>query len=529
MRVTGGWMSKKNLSAVLLAAALPALAGATGTPAVTPPYVAARTERECMDQWRRWIPDPRPRAGTDEGLPPEKMCENSSQLPADGGRCKEIYEAILAAYSNAESSVQKVCALVPKAYAAQCDSQGKCLRGTAEFQQEYATNLSIHEKYVTQLIEEMDRMAKLGLETTEQYANDLKEFKASPDKTQATEKARRHGSGTIADAIEKHDGQDAESVLALLQKVRNSSTITDQELDRVRSPYVFEQLQASATAFDQKRDLEEYARSLRSQQREAQSHATKIGQQSTNMNSMSQSSTPSGLNIPSAASAVASGPVGSTGYPVPQFSGGSAYPEGIEAKLASGPKARASSETASRGSTGNLLDLSIGAGKASAVAAIAPAGSTAGSSAGEVNVSNASVPVKGSLRDELRARLARQRAATGAGKDDGASVGSDKEKAIAAGKKEAAEKEVLAASGEQFDNSRIPAMLLNSENEGAVKDLVNDFERSMSGDRSPASIDAQGGNEILTSESPSLFLRLKEVHERCLKRGCVAKVAKGKM
>jgi|GEM_PF-4062671 len=534
MSKTGDWKMRSKFAGTLIFTLLAGSAFAKDpapAPGNKPPRFAQlpppKTVNECLEQWRSRIADPRPNGKY--GLPPDQMCQNSMQITADQGRCKKIYEAVIEAYNNAAGSVKMVCELVPQAAAAKCDGQGNCVGGTAEFRKKYAENLEIHYGYVDELVKKMDEMGKLGLEVSEQYAADLREFKAAPDPTQPSDKARGHGGATAAEALRNHAGQDAESILNLIQKARQYSTITQNEVDRMKSPYVFEQLQASATAFDQKRDLQEYAESLRNQQREAASQAVRLEQQSSNMNSLTQASTLPALGalgaLPSPGSVTGSAE-NSAAYPVAQLSGSTPPPltEVDASNQAGTPRARSVRAPIAAASAANQL---AGATKVGGVVVAEGALASAPGAAAALNSTTASMPGGSSLREELRNKLARNsRSFRGMGGAEGATLSTGKEGRSAAARAEAAN-EVLAETGSQFESAPIEAaMMKNSETEGAVKDMVNSFQNSL-GDRSPASNDTESGNEILTSESPSLFLRLKEVHVRCVKRGCVGRVTKG--
>jgi hypothetical protein len=547
MRGTGGRMTKikcaslgiSGFCALLL---MPSLALANSVDARrslqrNPP----KTTAECMSQWRGLMADPRPDS-KGNGLPPDKMCENSRRLPADEGKCKMIYEEVLKAYTEAERSVKTLCDLVPQAYAARCDGQGTCQSGPSAFHEKYASALQTHNDNVRSLITKMDEMAHVGLNQSEKFANDLKELKGAMDPRLNTETARRHGGATVTDALRNHSGQDAEAVLRILQRARETSTISQSEIERsIKSPYIFESMQASAVALDQKRDLEQYSQSLAQQRTEAARVAATTQARSTDMSSVNGSG--NGINLPSGMPAIpmAAAPAASGGdISVPSGSaytpGAYASAGGIEApapggglrnSLAAGRVYGAGVGATSVGTSGT------GSGSAGGVvASLAAETIGAGTAASSSPQTTAASRPGGSLRDSLRARLAAR---------NGGGIGEGGEGAIASagrrgGYATGPDGKPLVGAAELDPNDpnagRMPPMAMqNSETEDAVKALVSDFENSMGGGagRSPAS-ESDISNAILASDTPSLFLRLKEVHVRCVKRGCVTQLhGKGKI
>ena len=545
MRGTGGRVKKINwasmgLSSLCALMLAPSLALANSVDARrslqrTPP----RTTAECMSQWRGLMADPRP-DNKGNGLPPDKMCENSRRLPADEGKCKMIYEEVLKAYSEAERSVKSLCDLVPQAYAARCDGQGGCQQGTAAFQEKYAAALQTHNDNVRSLITKMDEMANVGMNQSEQLANDIKELKGAMDPRLNTETARRNGGSTVTEALRNHSGQDAEAVLRILQRARETSTISQSEIERsIKSPYIFESMQASAVALDQKRDLEQYSQSLAQQRTEATRVASTTQARSTDMSSVNGSG--NGINLPSGMPAIpmAAAPAASGGdISVPSGSaytpGAYASASGIEAPSPGGGVKNSLSTGmvygAGMGAT-NVASSGTGSGSTGAVVASLPTDPAGNGTAASTspNTTAASKP-GGSLRDSLRARLAAR---------NGGIIGEGAEGAIASagrrgGYATGPDGKPLVGAAELDSNDpnagRMPPMAMqNSETEDAVKALVSDFESSLGGGRSPAS-EADVSNAILASDTPSLFLRLKEVHVRCVKRGCVTQLhGKGKI
>lgn len=543
MRGTGGWgMQRKTalmaITIYFLGAAAAFATGAGGgatDSARRASRPAPRTTAECMSQWRSLMADPRPdRHGN--GLPPDDMCQNSRRLPADEGRCKKIYVEVINAYTEAETSVKKLCNLVPRAYAAQCDNQGDCLRATTAFQREYSAAIREHNENVRNLINRMDESAKLGMDASEQFAHDLKELKASTDMTISTETARRHGGSTIADALRNHSGQDAETVLRILQRARETSTISQQEIEQsIASPYVFESLQASAAALDQKRDLEEYSKSLSEQGAAVSRMAETGGGRGVSMSSVNGSGESSILPSGLPALQLAAPALGTTGGDV--TAPASAYPSTSatayvdDAEAPSARRTPAARNQLGKGVSGTEVSATgkgVGVDGALVAATDSPsADGTAASSAGPTAGPGRTGP---SIRDTLKARLARRAAALGEGVsgEDGARAGNRAGYAIGPDGRPLIGGATL--DPDDPNAGRMPPMTMqNSETEDAVKALVNSFENSLGGGRSPAS-EIDGGNEILARDTPSLFLRLKEVHVRCVKRGCVTQVqGKGKI
>ncbi len=501
------------------------LASGTSTPALCAPKSAPpapRTTEECMNQWRSLMSDPRP-DNKGNGLPPDEMCQNSKKLPADEGRCKKIIEEVLKAYTDAETSVKSLCALVPRAYESRCNNQGDCQAGTSEFQKEYAAAIDRHNKNVRSLITRMDEMAKLGLNTSEQFAHDLQEMKSSIDFRMNTETSRRHGGATIADALRNHSGQDVETVMRILDHARKTSEISQAEIEQtIKSPYIFETLQASAVALDQKRDLEAYSRNLAQQSAEAQ-RISAVAQSSTNdMNSINGST--DGITLPSSLPGMPTASPGAVagGLAIPAYQAG-AFPS--ENEIAA-PGTRAGNALASTRTYGEGVGA-LGAGTSlkrnasdGATVAQAKADSANDGSAASSNAPGTAKP-KESLREALRLRMAKRGSASGDDFGAEATSGSKRKGGYALGP----DGKPLVGASELDPNDpnagRMPPMMMqNSETEGAVRAMVDDFERSLGGGRGPASV-SDVANDILPSNTPSLFLRLKEVHVRCVKRGCV--------
>jgi hypothetical protein len=147
-----------------------------------------------------------------------------------------------------------------------------------------------------------------------------------------------------------------------------------------------------------------------------------------------------------------------------------------------------------------------------------------------------------SLRDSIRKKLALETkggTAGGASMASGAQGTEDSENANQTGSSLAAK----AGSGEDFavnnpGGAGATDPLLEGFNVGtldqgglyiagsgieeSVKELVGEFESAMGGRE-------ELGNDIAGAESPSLFARVRDFHDRCLKRGCVVGTGKGEI
>jgi hypothetical protein len=264
--------------------------------------------------------------------------------------------------------------------------------------------------------------------------------------------------------------------------------------------------------------------------------AKTTGQRASDMNSVSNGGSsindvPSSVSLPPMAGAPAAmnAPDSMAAYaPAPSLPG--AAPDSQYEIHNGSTRPTSAFRSASAGAVGSANQLSPSTSAADARAKLAE---TATAGDGTVNLTGASSPRAASLRDTLRNRMGRAGASASTSASDGgggtalstAAVKDRKTARATGGSVEAGLHEEFSA-----ESGRMPPMAMqNSETASAVRELVDDFERSLGADRSPASVQAQDADVILSSESPSLFLRLREVHERCLKRACVITSGKGKI
>jgi hypothetical protein len=174
------------------------------------------------------------------------------------------------------------------------------------------------------------------------------------------------------------------------------------------------------------------------------------------------------------------------------------------------------------------------AGVASTTPPIGEGGDTASAGTGE-SLDGKTTESSSNLRSSLRDQLARLGAGSstgsssmlpGGGKSgEGGTGGADSGKGTSAGGgigsagAGGSEGEGdFQAFGSSLGNPKVE--LSSSETDDSVKKLMEDFENSEGDGRDLASV--MEGSGIGEIDGPSLFERLRQVHDRCMQRGCVS-------
>lgn len=500
------------------------------------------SEAECLKAYDMQVPDM-------SDLTPENQCQNSMQMAGVGQKCQEVYTKLQDVYRKAEDRLKKHCADAHKladfdqACGANMASEN-CTKQGAELQATALTFVQEHRQNVAMLKAELDAAKNLGIEGAEQVLGNLQDLNSTPvnKRDLATPAAAEAGASSVDEALQVvHAGQSIPQLASMIEEVRKPSTISGGKLNSLDSMPAFEVLQGAEIAKSVKEDLTEFDKKLAQQEKDlkqanaqtsknAAQHKTAGTEESISGNERGTSTPAQSGNWANAAGGAGAlaGAVGSGGSSGSGLGGSEAFDS------AGNPLVAPKSATGLGTSTGAAGPLLKSAGGSTLVDSKGnPVASKEGTNA--TGNSKLDPTAAAALRDKLRMKM-------GATAGSAGSESSKAEGAVGAGILGANGKPKSAgASGKFVPGSNFSPDELNmltgttklsgasgfslqgSETDASVQEMVREFEGQLAAERGLASENTQSEPDGIGEENgANLFSRMKDVFDRCLKRGCVS-------
>lgn len=492
------------------------------------------TEAECLTTYDMQVPDM-------SQLTPENQCQNSMQMAGVGEKCEAVYTKLQEVYRKAEDRLKKHCADAHKlaAFDQACGANmasENCTKQGAELQATALSFVQEHRQNVAMLKSELDAAKNLGIEGAEQVLGNLKDLNSVPvsNRDISTPASAEAGAGSVNEALQVvHAGQSIPQLASMIEEVRKPSTISGGKLNSLDSMPAYEVLQGAEIAKSVNENLSDFDKKLAQQERDL-----KAANQTTSKNAANHKtagtedisgSDQNGQNLTNAAGgagtlASAAGSGGSSGG---GLGGNNIF------DMAGNPSTAAKSATnlGTKAST-NAAILAAAGGSTLLDSKGNPVAAKEGTNASAA--SRLDPTAAAALREKLRMKMA----GSGSAGSDGVSANAAGAAGIlgANGKPKANGASGKFASGANLSPEELNMLtgttklsnasnfsLQGSETDASVQEMVREFEGQLAAERGLASEDLQGEPDGIGEEnSANLFSRMKDVFDRCLKRGCVS-------
>jgi hypothetical protein len=482
-------------------------------------------------------------------MTPENSCQENEKLPIDNGRCHAVYTKLQEVYRNAQNRLKQHCAEAPKLLenynnCANNTASANCTQQQTNLQDQAKTFVDEHRANIQMLQTELDNAHKQGVDAAKQIAENIKDLEQVPVEKRNEESvaAADAGAKSTNQAIHQvHSGQKAAELIQIIEQVRNASSISGDDVGRVDSLPAMEVLTGAQMAKDLKADLSEFDRKLAQQQSDLKGASQKTGNSVERHATLTDNTTKADA---AGATAVAANSAGAAASSMAGAGGAAANAFGSAAGGATGYSGYGSSESeyeynnsVSNAASGNLVASKSGK---NGTAKVATATSLEGKKVANLEGTQTSTGTsklpgdRSALRDRLKQRLnAGSEGESANGETSqaktGTKIGADGKpianstRKLGAGANLSSEELSLLTPGTRLGNQGFS--LQGSETDASVQELVRDFEGHLEGEgRGLASEQKNSTNfdDIGSENGADLFLRMKDVFERCLKRGCVS-------
>ncbi len=500
------------------------------------------TEAECLKTYDTDLPDV-------SVLTPESMCENAMKMPEVGPKCQDTYTKIQTVYQRAQQHLKTRCASAHElaAFDQACGADlasANCTQQASNLQAQALTFVQDHRKNVQDLQAELENAKNLGLEGAEKVVENLNDLNsiAPQVRDQGSQAAAEAGASNTNQALTQvHAGQSAAELKKIIEAVRNTSTISGDDVAQVDSMPAFESLQGAQIAKDMKADLGELDKKLAQQEADLKKAGAttssrtaehksltdnnKSGVQPGAEQQVAASSSPGAQNLGTAAAGAGAlaGGLGASGGAGGSTAGSYEYQNPISSN---------GSTTLLAGKTGKANPLVAGASTSIDSKKVAAAGETAGTNSATA-ASKLNSSAAAALREKLRNQIgggAGTSAEGAAASAAGAGILGPNGKPKAGAGKQAGQlgsnlspEELSMLTGSTKLSGGSGFSLQGSETDASVDALVKDFESQLNSEGRGLASEAPGSvDDIGDEDSANLFTRMKGVFDRCLKKGCVS-------